>query len=144
MSDSHQRERLLQDLSDILLDSNSSDRQRQSAKRALARLGNVESLARLAQLALANESKVMLDVLDLLEGRRSLEDVETVLVGFLYDPSPEVRQKALRLLRDKGSQRMLPSLDGVITAATEESTIFGPEELAAARDARQSVLDRFR
>ncbi len=143
MSRLQQKGELLQKLGDVLLNPHSSNHEREKAKQALERLADGTALTHLAQLALASESPhAITQVLDLLETRRGLTEVEAVLVGFLYDSSPEVRQKAMRILASKGTLRMLFYLDEIIKGALKESSIFGPEDAAVASQARQRIADR--
>jgi hypothetical protein len=99
----------------------------------------------LVRSALASESlQVVQEVLGLVENRRNATELEPDLVGFLYDASLEVRQRALHLLADRGSARMIPYLDNVIMAALKESSIFGAEDLQLATQARQKIVNRTR
>ena len=103
------------------------------------------TLQKLIRAALASESaQVVQEVLGLVENRRSAADLEPDLVGFLYDSAPEVRQKALRLLGDRGSARMIPYLDNLIMAALKETSIFDAEDLQMATQARQKIVNRVR
>lgn len=133
----------MRELSDILLNPHSSDREREKARQALERLSDGAALARLAQVALLSESPqgVRL-VLDLLETKRGLTDVEPLLVGFLYDSSAEVRQKAIQVLASRGTPRMIYYLDEIIKGSLKDDSIFGPDDATAASQARQRVLER--
>lgn len=144
MSEAKQRERLLEDLGAVILSSESSESARRSAGRALSRLASDAMLQRLARSALFGDLPGAVEAtLDLLEGRRSLQELESVLIGFLYDASAGVRQRALRLLGEKGSEGVLSSLDGVIASAKEGHSIFDEGDVAAAEEARRRIQERF-
>jgi HEAT repeat protein len=139
------KEQLLKSLSENLLNPGTPEAERQRARQALERLSDEATLLQLIHSALASESaQVVQDVFGLVENRRSAAELEPDLVGFLYNSAPEVRQKALRLLGDKGSTRMIPYLDNVIMAALKESSIFGSEDLQMATQARQKIVNRGR
>jgi hypothetical protein len=138
-----QRDELLVNLSDVLLDVKSSERQRQNAKRALARMCDDATLAYLARAALETDStQAALDVLDLLAGRRSLGNLELALVGFMYDASPEVRRKAMEVIGSKGSPRMAGSLQQVVDAASQDKTMLEPEDAALAQTSLEHIRAR--
>jgi hypothetical protein len=139
------KEQFLQSLSENLLNPGTPEAERARARQALERLSDEATLQKLIRAALASESaQVVQDVLGLVENRRSAADLEPDLVGFLYDSAPEVRQKALRLLGDKGSARMIPYLDNLIMAALKETSIFDAEDLQMATQARQKIVNRVR
>ena len=137
------RDKLLENLAAILLDGASSDRERQNAKRALSRLGDEGTLAYLIGVALSGDSdRVALDVLDLLADRRQLGEMEPALVGFLYDASPAVRQKAIQVLGHKASPRMRRSLEEIIVAAQQDGSIFEEADVAAAQESLARMEQR--
>ncbi len=143
MDESPQRTRLLRSLGDALLDRASTERERQNAKRSLARMASEPVLAQLAAKALSADSEEMLlDVLEVLEQRPALGQPETALLGFLFDASPLVRQRALHLLGARGSPRALRTLDQVIEMAADPGSILTEADLIAARRARNSIQRR--
>lgn len=140
---STQKEQLIGTLSDILFDEQRSAEERVHARRALERLSDESSLLRLLQRAASSDSaQAVVQVLNLLASRRSLTELEPFLLGFLYDGMPEVRQGVLRLLAEKGTPRIIPYLDEIISAVLKGSSIFDAEDIAAASHARQSIAAR--
>jgi HEAT repeat protein len=136
---------ILERLRETILDPSTSEREWKNAQRALSRLADQTTITRLVQEAQgnANATDVVLRVLDILDDRRTLNaDVEPLLIGFLYDDSPAVRQKALSLLGNKGSQRALASLDHLAAEAEKETTFLSEADLVMAREMSQQIRSR--
>ena len=138
-----QRERLLEDLGRVLLDPASSESERESAKRALRRLGDEDSMRRLAKDAIeADSTSAIMEVLDVLGMRRQLGLAELELVGLLYDAATEVRLRTMELIDNKGDQRLKSLLEQFIAAAEEPGSILGPTDIAMAQRTLQSLEKR--
>ncbi|NLS76755.1 MAG: hypothetical protein GXY76_05775 [Chloroflexi bacterium] len=143
MSESSQRTQLLKALGNTLLDGSATERERQNAKRALGRMASEPVLTQLALKALSADSEAMLlDVLDVLEQRPTLGETEPALLGFLFDASPQVRQRVLHLLGARGTPRALRTLDSIIETAAGQEAIFTEADLLAAQRARRSIQRR--
>ena len=138
-----QREQLLENLGQVLLDPSSSDRERANAKRALRRLGDEMSMKRLAKAAVeADSTAAIMEVLDLLGMRRHLGAAELELVGLLYDASAEVRLRTMELVGSKGGQRMRSVLEQFVAAAEQPGSILGPTDIDMAKRTLQSMGER--
>lgn len=143
-SSEQQKTQILRQLVAAMVDTNNPEKERQSAKRSLLRIGNHTVVGILGEVienserdaAVVSESTEVLGLLP------ATPAVRTSLTTLLWHDSFVVRRAAMNALAQLGDDQTAAVLNVIMSESEDPATIFEASDGQLARQTRDTILGR--
>lgn len=133
------------ELVEALLDSRSSEEERERAKVCLIRIGGKSSIPILNQaLRATNDARLHLHVVEILATLPPCKQLQKALIGCLHHISPPVRRRAIVALGDTGDEEAIYPLSVVAREGEDPTQMLQLEDSRLALEAVQEIKKRAR